>query len=141
MLFDEIKAAMVAAMKAKNTTEKEILRTCIGELTGTGETPDDAKVQAVLRKALKNNEETLKVVVSADQKATLEAELLILKRYLPQALGQEQIIAALSAQHDAIRAAGNAGQATGIAMKQLKAAGLEAQGKDVSLAIETIRSN
>jgi uncharacterized protein YqeY len=139
MLIDDIKSAMMSAMKARNTTEKEILRTCIGEVTGTGEAADDARVQGVLRKMIKNNDETLKVATDADQRATLEAEIVILRRYLPQSLSLEQILAALAPVAEAIRSAGGTGQATGIAMKHLKSAGLEAAGKDVTLAVEQLR--
>jgi uncharacterized protein YqeY len=139
MLIDDIKAAMMSAMKARNTTEKEILRTCIGEVTGTGEAADDARVQGVLRKMIKNNDETLKVATDADQRATLEAEIVILRRYLPQSLSIEQIVAALAPVADAIRGASGTGQATGVAMKQLKSAGLEAAGKDVTQAVEQLR--
>jgi uncharacterized protein YqeY len=139
MLIEQIKAAMMSAMKAKNVTEKEILRTCIGEVTGTGETPDDARVQGVLRKMIKNNEETLVHSTSAEQKATLETEIGILRRYLPQSLSVDQIVLALAPVRDAIVGAAGAGQATGVAMKHLKAGGLEASGKDVGQAVAQLR--
>jgi uncharacterized protein YqeY len=88
---------------------------------------------------IKNNEETLVHATSADQKATLEAEIGILRRYLPQSLSVEQIVAALAPVREAIVAAAGAGQATGVAMKHLKASSLEASGKDVGQAVAQLR--
>lgn len=59
---------------------------------------------------------------------------------LPQVLSVEQIIEALAAVKDAILAADSEGQATGVAMKQLKADGAIVNGKDVALAVKQLRA-
>jgi len=54
--------------------------------------------------------------------------------------GYNEFVAALAGVTDAIRAAGNDGQATGVAMKELKKAGAVVNGKDVSAAVKQLRS-
>ena len=52
-----------------------------------------------------------------------------------------QIVEALAAQVDAIKAAGNDGQATGIAMKHLKAScGSAQRAGDATAAVKSIRT-
>lgn len=138
-LAADLKKAMFAAMKAKNTAEKEILRVALGEITKTGDEPNDSEVQAILRKIIKSNREALAATESETQKEQLEAEIAVLERYLPQTLSVEQIKEALSGVADQIKAAPNQGPAMGIAMKALKAAGAEADAPDVAKAVGQIR--
>jgi uncharacterized protein len=144
MLLDEIKAAMFKAMKEGRTVDKEILRVVVGEVTTNaarpGMTGGDDEAQGIIRKLVKSNQETLAVSEDPAQRATLEQEIRTLEAFLPQSLGVEQIVEALASVQDAIRAAGNDGQATGIAMKQLKAAGAVVNGKDVSAAVKQMRA-
>jgi uncharacterized protein len=49
-------------------------------------------------------------------------------------------VAALAPVADAIRAAGNDGQATGVAMKQLKSTGATVDGKTVAAAVKQLRA-
>ncbi len=140
MLIDDIKAAMFAAMKAGKTVEKELLRTAIGEATATGEKPDDAQMTALLRKFVKNNEETQAAAADEATKEKLAQELEILKRFLPQTLNVEQIKAALAPVVEAIRSAAGEGPATGLAVKHLKSVGALVEGKDVSAAVKALRA-
>jgi uncharacterized protein YqeY len=130
---------MFEAMKSKNTVEKEIIRTAIGEVTATGADPDDQRVLLVLRKLVKSNEETFKVADDAT-KRTLEQELVILRGFLPATLSLEQIGERLSSVADQIRAAGNDGQAMGIAMKVLKGRGEPVESADVQAAVKQLRN-
>lgn len=141
MLIDEIKAAMFKAMKAGNIVEKEVLRTALGEATATGETPDDARMSAVLRKLVKSNEETLAAASNEEAQARLVQELNVLRTFLPQTWTIEQIEAALGPVAEAIRSAPGDGPATGIAMKQLKSQGAVVEGKDVASAVRSFRSD
>ena len=144
MLIDEIKARMFKAMKAGNVVEKEILRVAMGELTTEaarpGRTGSDEEAQAILRKLIKSNEESLSQSVDDAQKDVLRQEIEVLAAFLPKSLGVDEIVAALAAVEPAIKAAGNDGQATGVAMKHLKASGAIASGKDVSEAVKQMRS-
>jgi uncharacterized protein YqeY len=143
MLADEIKKRMFAAMKAGNVIEKEILRVALGEITtqdARGDKPlTDDEVGAILKKLVKSNQETLSSSEDAEQKKTLEQEISILQAFLPKTLGVDEIVAALAPVSDAIKAAGNDGQATGVAMKHLKSTGAVVGGKDVSEAVKKIR--
>ncbi|HTQ07125.1 MAG TPA: GatB/YqeY domain-containing protein [Polyangiaceae bacterium] len=144
MLVDEIKARMFRAMKAGNTVEKEILRVAVGEITTEaareGRRGDDDEARAIVRKLIKSNDESLASGPSEDRRAVLEQENRILADFLPKSLGVDDIVRALEPVHAALKSAGNEGQATGVAMKHLKAAGATVNGKDVAEAVKRVRS-
>jgi len=143
-LLEQIKARMFAAMKAGNTVEKEILRVAMGEITTdaarAGKKGDDEEALAILKKLVKSNEESLAASQDETQKATLRAEIEVLNGFLPKALGVPEIVAALAPVAEAVKTAGNDGQATGVAMKHLKSLGAVVNGKDVSAAVRQLRS-
>jgi uncharacterized protein YqeY len=143
MLLDAIKAQMFKAMKAGNSVEKEILRVAVGEITTDrareGRSGSDDEAQAILRKLIKSNDESIAATDDASKKATLEQENRILAEFLPKSLDVDAIVAALAPVADAVKSAGNEGQATGVAMKHLKTAGAVVQGKDVALAVKKLR--
>ncbi|HYQ00646.1 MAG TPA: GatB/YqeY domain-containing protein [Polyangiaceae bacterium] len=143
MLIDQIKARMFQAIKAGAHVEKEILRVAVGEITTdaarAGRQGNDEEAMAILRKLLKSNEETLAATTDAEKRAVLTQEMEVLATYLPKSLSVDEIVQALAPVAVPIKAAGNDGQATGIAMKQLKSAGLTVNGKDVGLAIKELR--
>jgi uncharacterized protein YqeY len=145
MLLDEIKAKMFQAMKAGAIVEKEILRVAVGEITTEqareGRKGNDEESQAILRKLIKSNEESLTMSTDPAQRAVLEEEVRVLSAFLPKSLGVDEIMAALAPVTEAIRAAGNDGQATGVAMKHLKSAGVVVGGKDAGEAVKKLRSN
>ena len=142
-LLDQIKARMFQAMKAGNAVEKEILKVAMGEITTDAARPgkkgDDAEAQALLKKLVKSNEETLAVSQDEAQKQTLRTEIEVLHSFLPKALGVPEIVGALAPVAEAVKTAGNDGQATGVAMKHLKSLGAEVNGKDVSAAVRQMR--
>ena len=143
MLVDEIKRRISAAMKAHNTVEKEVLRVALGEIQtaeARGVATTEESAAAVLRKLIKSNGETLAATTDEAAKRTLAEENVVLSSLLPKATGVPEIVEALAAVRDAIRAAGNDGQATGVAMKHLKASGAVVNGKDVSEAVKQIRA-
>jgi uncharacterized protein YqeY len=144
MLVDEIKKRVMLAMKEKRDHEKEILKVALGEIQTAGARAarelSDEESAAIVRKLVKSNDETLGATVDPAKKAVLAEENAILVTLLPKGLGAEEILAKLEPARDAIRAAGNDGQATGVAMKHLKSLGLSVQGNDVAAAVKTIRS-
>jgi uncharacterized protein len=143
MLLDEIKAQMFRAMKAGNVLEKEILRVAVGEITTEaareGRKGDDEEARAIVKKLIKSNDESLATDLAPDKRAALTEENRILSAFLPKSLGVEDIVSALSAVADAVKAAGSEGQATGVAMKHLKASGANVNGKDVAEAVKRLR--
>ncbi len=144
MLVDAIKARMFQHMKAGSVLEKEILRVAVGEITSEaarpGRTGSDEEAQAILRKLLKSNDETLAVTTDPARRAELEQENRTLAEFLPRTLSAQEIAEALGPVADAIRAAAGDGQATGIAMKHFKAAGLVVDGKAVTATVKQLRT-
>ena len=143
MLLEQIKAQMFQAMKSGDTVAKEILKVAMGEITTdaarAGRKGDDEEALAIVRKLIKSNEETLANTETAEQRATLTRENEVLGAFVPKTLGVDEIVAALAGVTDAIRGAANDGQATGVAMKELKATGKNVSGKDVALAVKKLR--
>ncbi len=144
MLLEAIKARMFEAMKAGRVVEKEILRVAVGEITTErareGRQGDDAEAQAIVAKLVKSNQESLAASEDPAQRAVLEQEIAILSAFLPKTLGIDEILGLLEPVRDAIRAAGGDGQATGVAMKHLKAAGAAVNGKEVAEAVKRLRA-
>lgn len=144
MLLEEIKAQMFKAMKAGSLVEKEILRVAVGEITTDrareGRKGSEEETQAILRRLIKSNEESLAVSDDAEKRAVLEQEVRVLSAFLPNSLGVDEIVTALAPVAEAVRAAGNDGQATGVAMKHLKSSGASVGGKDVTEAVKRLRS-
>ena len=143
MLTEEIKRQMFAAMKAGDNIKKEILRVARGEIdrfeSTAGVTADDDQVEKILRKLVKSNEETLAVAHTQADRETLSLEIEILQALLPQTLGVDELVALLAPVADLVKAAGSDGQATGVAMKHVKANGLPAQGNTVASAVKRLR--
>ncbi len=143
MLVDEIKRRITAAMKAGNTIEKDILRLAYGEVQtaeARGTAVSDDAVAAIVRKLIKSNEETITATAEGEAKRVLVEENVVLASLLPKSMSVADIVEALAPVRDAIKAAGNDGQATGAAMKHLKAGGAVVNGKDVTEAVKQIRA-
>ena len=144
MLIDQIKARMFQAIKAKSDIEKEILRVAVGEITTEaarpGRTGSDEEVHAILRKLVKSNEETLASTSEPEKRAALTQEIEILCTFLPKSWSAAEISAGLEPVVAQIKAAASDGQATGVAMKQLKSLGAIVGGKDVAEVIKALRA-
>ncbi len=144
MLLDDIKRQMMAAMKAHDTVTKEILRVAVGEITmaaeRAGQPQGDELALGILRKLVKSNGETLALTVDPVQQDVLRKEIVVIEALLPKTLDADGIVALLEPVRDAVRAAANDGQATGVAMKHLKTTGANVQGKDVGDAVRRIRA-
>ena len=144
MLVEEIKKRVALAMRSGDTVTRDVLRLALGEIQ-TAEARKNAPLSeedaaAALRKLIKSNEETLAALPAGDERvATLEQEVTVLVSFLPAQLTIAQIVEALAEQAAAIKAVGNDGQATGIAMKHLKASGASVNGADVTAAVKQIR--
>lgn len=143
MLVDDLKKRINAAVKDGDTVARDVLRLALGEIQ-TAEarknaplSEDDAR--AAIKKLVKSNQETLGLVGQGERADTLRHELEILESLLPKALSPDEIVAALAAHRDAIKAAANDGQATGIAMKHFKASGTAVNAPDVTAAVKAIR--
>ncbi len=144
MLIDDVKAQIKEAMKAKDAARRDLLKVVLGELqteaARSGEELSDDQAQRIVRKLVKSSQEMIEL---SDRPETIEktkAELLILESLLPKTLSVDEIIAALEPIKENVLAAGNDGQATGVAMKHLKSSGAVVEGKDVGQAVKQIRA-
>jgi hypothetical protein len=143
-ILEELKARMNEATRGKDEVAKNIYRLAYSETqlaaARSGNTVTEDEATAILRKLVKSNEETLAVATDPAQKEALARETALLAALLPRTLGVPEIVAALAPVADAIRAAGNDGQATGVAMKQLKSTGASVDGKTVAAAVKQLRA-
>ncbi len=143
-IVDELKAKMTEAMRGKDDVAKNIYRLAYSEMqlasARSGKSVGDDEAVAILKKLVKSNEETHAVATEPAQKEALAREISLLTAILPKTLGLPEIVAALAPVAEAVRAAGNDGQATGVAMKHLKSAGASVDGKLVAAAVKQIRS-
>jgi len=144
MILDEIRKRLGLAIKAKSDVEREVLRVALGEIqtlqTRTTRPPTDEEVAQILRKLVKSNEETRAATTDEARREALAQEIGVLTSLLPVGPSLEELETALAPVRDAIRAAGNDGQATGVAIKHLKAAGISAPGGDVAAAVKAVRA-
>ncbi len=144
MLVDDLKKQITGAMKSGDVVARDVLRLALGEIQ-TAEARKSApateeEAVAALRKLIKSNEETLGLTTDDGRASTLRREIEVLSALLPKQLTVDEIVANLAPAHEAIKAAKNDGQATGIAMKHLKASGAAVSGNDVGAAVKKIRS-
>ena len=141
-LVDVLRKKALEAMKAKDGLATTILRLAQSEVQALearlGRPLTDDEAFGALRKLVKSNEETL-AHTQGDARAALERENGILLGVLPATLGPDQILELLASVADAVRGAKSDGQATGVAMKHLKASGASVQGNDVTAAVKRMR--
>ena len=145
MLIDEIKSRMTRAMRERDDVVRNILGLAVGEIqtaeARANRPVTDDEATAVVRKLLKSNEETLALTPADDPRAApLRREIEVLTSLLPASMSAEAIGAALAPVADAIRAAKSDGQAMGVAMKHLKAAGATVESADVQKAVAKVRA-
>lgn len=95
-ILHTIKNDALAARKARNMNEASILITLsseaamVGKNAGNRDSSDD-EVITVIKKFLKNNAETLRVVTDPETRTRFEQERAILLRYVPTELSEEEI--------------------------------------------------
>ncbi|MBX3259334.1 MAG: GatB/YqeY domain-containing protein [Labilithrix sp.] len=143
VLVDDIKKQITGAMKSGDAIARDVLRLALSEIQ-TAEArknapASDDDASNAIRKLIKSNEETLALTTDATRAETLRREVEVLSALLPKQLSVDEIVAALGSVHDAIKAAKGDGQATGVAMKHLKATGAAVSGNDVGAAVKKIR--
>jgi uncharacterized protein len=143
MIVDDIKKQITQAMRDRDSPRRDLLKVLLGEFqtasARTGEAMDDEQAQRIIRKMVKSNHEMIELSNRPEATEQAKAELVILESLLPKTLSVDEIISALEPVKDAVIAAGNDGQATGVAMKHLKPSGAVVEGKDVSQAVKRMR--
>ena len=142
MNLEELQRLITEAMRAKDSAKLSTLRlikvALQNEAIGLGHPLSDVELQAVLRRELKKREESVTAYTEAGrlEMADLEqTEADMLRSYLPQPLGIEEI---RSAALTLIKESGSipqAGPLIGSLMKQL---GSRADGGDVSKVVREL---
>ncbi len=129
-IVERMRAQLRDAMKARDAVKMGFLRYWIAQLTlGTGAELADAEAVKKMRGILKESK--------AGPTSFSEAEIALLREWVPPTLGPEQIAAALAPVCDQIKAAPKDGMAMGIAMKAL--AGQPVDSDDVKAAVASLR--
>ncbi len=144
-LADRIAADLKVAMKARDAQRTSCLRMMRAEILnvekeGKGKPGDEAIIQILSRMVRQRVEsiEQYKAGNRDDLVAVEEAELAILKDYMPEEISEEEIAAAVEA---AIEASGaeslkDMGRVIGQAMKALKETGKTVDGSTVSAMVK-----
>jgi uncharacterized protein YqeY len=147
-LHDQIKQRIKECMKSKNTVERDVLRTVLGEIQSktisSGKDITDELVEKTLISFKENALECMKYSHNDDPNESQDAseamtEVEIYDKFLPQYKTVEEIVELLQSSKAQLDSAKSDGQATGMAMGILKKSGEKIQGKDVSEAVKIIR--
>ncbi len=129
-IVQQMRTQLRDAMKSRDAVKTGFLRYWIAQFTlGTGAEVSDADAIKKMRGILKE--------AKAGPTTFSEAEIALLKEWVPATLGPEQIAEALVPVHDQIKAAPKDGMAMGIAMKAM--AGQAVDSDDVKAAVAALR--
>lgn len=120
-LFNEIKTQQVEARKARQTVRATLLTTLLGEIStqvaGTTQEPSDEVSTSVVKKFVKNTNETLRL---KDNEVSRE-ELEILESFLPKPLTDVELTALVASYVLIAKSEGKTGGAlVGSVMKDMK---------------------
>ena len=144
MLMNTMKSLLLVAMKEKDEVSRDILRLVIGDVDGRlarSVKMSEEIVESVIRKHIKQNNESLAFHKEGDghyERITTQSKLL--NSLLPEAISVERIGEVLAPISYEILGADNMGQAIGLGIKHLKALDYAANGSDVKLVVEKMRS-
>ena len=108
MIRDDIKAALVSAMKTGDKTSTQTMRMINASIknrdielrTATVQPDDDALVTDVLQKMIKQRRESVEMYTKGDRAelAAIEtAEIAVIERFLPQQMSEDEAKAAIGA--------------------------------------------
>lgn len=145
-LIEQMRAEFTAAMKSGDALRRDTLRTVVGEAEAVAirqnKPVTDEMVFGVIRKTIEGNVESLAHLPKTDPRHDkLTQESFILTAYLPVVLTLDQVLVELVGVAADITAAKSDGQATGVAMKALKAKQLAVDGNTVTQAVKQIRTS
>lgn len=107
MIRDDIRAAMIAAMKSGDKDSTQTLRLASAAIknrdiearTGKAPADDDALVTEVLQKMIKQRRESAEIYranARADRAETEEAEIAVIERFLPAQMSEDEAKAAIA---------------------------------------------
>lgn len=141
---DQLQEDLKTAMRAKDSLALNALRALKAALTNTaiekgglGTPLDEGEVLAVVRKQVKQRHDSIAQFAANNRPelaATEQAEITILERYLPAALGADELAQLIASAIAEIGATSKADLGKVIKLAQEKAAG-RADGKSLSQAV------
>ena len=94
MIIEKVREDMHEAKKSKETLKANLLSTLYGEMftqSKSGKPYSDEDSIKIIKKFIKNSEETLALNIPEDARKKYEAEKHILEGYLPAQLSKEEI--------------------------------------------------
>lgn len=150
MLFQDIRAQLSAAMKAREEVRVSVLRGLLAaftnELVATGrkptETLTDDEALAVIKRAARQRKDSIEQFRAGkreDLAAKEEAELKVLESYLPALISREEIekLARAKKEELGVTDRAKAGALVGAVMKELKG---RADGGEVKAVVDSLFS-
>lgn len=148
LLIDQLKQDSMKMLKSGDKDTSNLYRLVLGQAQQLEDQSDD-KVYGIIRKMIKSNKETLKLMEedgnfseSWNEKAGILAkENITLKLLLPQALSSEEIESFVVENNLDIKGAKSDGQAVGMIMKSTKEKGLSVEAATVKLVVSNLRGN
>ena len=138
-IITDVREAISKAFKAGDKDTTSLLRVVVGEVQQKGD-ESDAAVEAIMRKMIKNNNETISVLdPQSPDIANLNKENSLLDNFLPKTMTEEEVVDFITAEGIDVAATKSVGQAVGLVMKAAKKAGKTVQGNAVKAAVERLR--
>lgn len=145
-LFDQVSADIVTAMKARDKVSLEALRNVKKSFLeaktapGANDTLTDDTALKLIQKLVKQGKDAAAIYTDQNRPDLAEAELAqvaVMERYLPKALSDEELTAALKEIIASVGAEGpkDMGKVMGIATKQLAG---KAEGRAISAKVGEI---
>lgn len=145
-LFDQISADIISAMKARDKVSLEALRNVkkvfleAKTAPGANDELSDADATRIIQKLVKQGKDAAEIFASQNRQDLADEELAqiaVFERYLPKALSDEELTAAVS---EIIAATGatsmkDMGRVMGIASKQLAG---KAEGRAISAKVKEL---
>ena len=135
-MIEQMKKEIVSATKSGDTIKKNILKLVVSEVQSEesrrNKSLKDQEIENIVKKFIKNIEETMSYIKKQDPPLDLMKEIAELSLWLPIKTSKKEIGEVLTKNClESIIQAKNKGQAMGIAMKTLKSLNLPVEGKDV----------
>lgn len=145
-LFDQISADIISAMKARDKVSLEALRNVkkvfleAKTAPGANDELSDADATRIIQKLVKQGKDAAEIFASQNRQDLADEELAqiaVFERYLPKALSDEELTAAVSKIIAATRATSmkDMGRVMGIASKQLAG---KADGRAISAKVKEL---
>lgn len=144
-LLKTLKEDITDSVKSGETIKRNVLKVVVGEAEMTAlrqnKEVSDEVIFSTIKKVIEGNSTTInarKHVLDWSSQ-TLDIENKILEAYLPKSLTLDETVGHLLSIKNELTSMKNVGQATGLAMKTLKALNLAVDSKVVIEALNAIR--